>query len=532
MNKKLRLLIVDDEQIVLDGIKYMIEKNFHDIEIIGMARSGREAIEACQHVVPDIIFMDIKMPGITGIEAVETIKRRHHAIHFVIISAYEQFDYAKQAMELGVSDYLLKPVTPSKINEILPKIMEEIREERRQRARDISNQEKLRKVIPILEHGFIYSILMNNTEEMHRYQELFEINKDQAYVMIFELGEGTHRQDLQNKIGVGIRGQSFYEDIQTAIKYKCKAIVGPMIINRMVVLIYEEPYKREYDQRLKALELAQTLYDMTQDVVDCNLYIGIGGCYSLSKIRNSLEEASYALNKLGDEHVVHANDLGDQQTGEQNYTYVEIKDDQRDILHDIEYSQQQQLKNRLDEFFAKLQREYSQQLEYVKTIVTELMVMTFSYCYRHQLTEKQVGYSTYLLEIKDKTTFMELRNWVVTKILYIASIIEGQKGQHVSKIIKQAKEYIDEHYQQELSLQQVSKEVAVSPQYFSKLFKEEIGVSFVEYLRNKRIEVAKEMLKAKTYSVKEICYEIGYNDPNYFSRLFKKLVGVSPTEYK
>ena len=110
--------------------------------------------------------------------------------------------------------------------------------------------------------------------------------------------------------------------------------------------------------------------------------------------------------------------------------------------------------------------------------------------------------------------------------------IKLEKEYKASTVVQEAKNYIEDNYNKEIRLKDVAEAVAISPQYFCKIFKEELGVNFVDYLTSVRMEEAKKMIKQKKMSIKEICFTIGYNDPNYFSRLFKKIVGVSPTEFE
>ncbi len=529
-----KILIADDEPIVLEGIKFIIEENFSDIEIVATASSGREAIEASNRVSPDIILMDIKMPGINGIEAIETIKKRYPSIRFVIVSAYEQFEYAKQAVELGVSEYILKPINQEKLLNVLEKLTQEIDAERKQQAVEIENREKLEKIIPVLEHGFVYSLLLNTDyrEELVRYEELFTINQDYGYVMIFEFGEKDDDDKIGNRIGAGVKGQTFYPKVQNKIKYKCKSIVGPLVINRMVVIVLEDETDNEYQQRIKAIHLAQTIIDSVRDDVDSHICVGIGSCYRLDKIRNSLEEANQALSRNANEEILHVNDIFAHEGSEKEYTYVDIKEDENYIVQLMESGNEELVAKEVQDFLGKIRVKFQNDLGDIVSIAMELMVMVLSASYKNNLNEAKVGYSTYLTEIRRMESFSELVHWCVGKIQYITRLLQETHVQHISDIVMSAKNYIDQHYNEEIGLNDISKEVAVSPQYFSKIFKEEIGVTFVEYVRSKRIDVAKEMLKTNKYSVKEICYEIGYNDPNYFSRLFKKLVGVTPTDYK
>jgi two-component system, response regulator YesN len=125
-----------------------------------------------------------------------------------------------------------------------------------------------------------------------------------------------------------------------------------------------------------------------------------------------------------------------------------------------------------------------------------------------------------------------MRNWFVSKVTEASRNVTAKKEEQSSGVITKAKNYIDTHYSRDISLDDVSREVEISPYYFSKLFKEETGENFIEYVTNIRMEHAKKLLSSSELSMKEICGEIGYADPNYFSRIFKKNIGVTPTEFK
>lgn len=517
-----KIMIVDDEWLVQEGIKVTLENNFSNIEIVGMASTGREAIEMQAEKYPDIILMDIKMPGINGIEAIQSISKRFDQTKFVIISAYEQFEYAQQAVELGVVDYILKPINKDKLVGAVQKCMDAIESQRIQRHNIIRSKEKLEQMMPVLEKGFIYSLLLNSNfkQELKKYKDLFEIKKEHGFAFVLEVVEED--ENITNDI----RSDYLYPKIQSGIKYKCKCVVGPMIINKITVVVIVDEESYEYDSRLKAIKICDNIQESLRDV---QLKIGIGSTTTIDNIQYSLEEATYALNKVNTEKALHYNDI----TEDKNslYTHGIIKAQEVELLKYVENGQ-----------LTKIQETYAQLMDQVKhlavaevdvkNIIIELMVMVTSLCYRHQLNESEANYASYLSEIKQMDALNELENWTLRRMLYVSEIIESKRNSHVSNIILRAKTYIDENYEHDIGLNDVSKEVAISPQYFSTVFKEELGVNFVEYLRNKRVAVAKELLRSKKYSVKEICYKIGYNDPNYFSRLFKKLVGVSPTEFK
>lgn len=154
-----RIMLADDEGIVLDALKFIIEKNFGDTCQIETAKTGRSVIELAEQFSPDIALMDIQMPGINGIEAIKEIRKRNKSTQFIIVSAYDKFDYAKEAINLGVVDYINKPIRQDVIVEVLKKAMKTLDTERHKRSSDLMIREKLENVVPVIESGFIYSIL-------------------------------------------------------------------------------------------------------------------------------------------------------------------------------------------------------------------------------------------------------------------------------------------------------------------------------------------------------------------------------------
>ena len=188
-----RILIADDEKIVLDGIKFIIDKNFKDIEY-ETARSGREAIEKTDSFKPDIVLMDIRMPGINGIEAIKKIKFRYDNIHFIIISAYEQFEFAKEAVNLGVIDYILKPINKAMLIKALEKAIDTIDKEVNNRRKEIEDIEKYEKIKPFIEYSFIYSIILGNQSFIttKKYREILSLRSDSGYIIVIEF-ENTPR---------------------------------------------------------------------------------------------------------------------------------------------------------------------------------------------------------------------------------------------------------------------------------------------------------------------------------------------------
>lgn len=168
----------------------------------GIGKDGRRAIELAESFRPDIAFMDIQMPGLDGIETMEEMKSRNDAIAFIVVSAYDKFSYAKQAIDLGVLEYLMKPFNRNKIVDVLNRTLNRIEERRRKISDNLQIKEKLRTVIPVLENGLIYTLMFQEArEEVSNYKNLLGIESEYGYMMILEYGDDRGETGLTNPVG-------------------------------------------------------------------------------------------------------------------------------------------------------------------------------------------------------------------------------------------------------------------------------------------------------------------------------------------
>lgn len=527
-----KILVADDEQIVLDAIRFIVERNFNGKFLIETAASGREAIEKAENVKPDIILMDIKMPGINGIEAIKEIKSRYSNALFVIITAYEQFDFAKEAVKLGVADYLLKPANHDKIVETIQKLIGIIEQQRRNRKKELELREKLENVLPVLENGLIYSIILleDNKEELESYRNIFEIDEDTGYIMTVEFGEKEVRGKIGNIIGMSVKSQSFYPYFRDTIKNICRCIVGPVMLNRIVVFIPSDYRGDEYSHRLDMLNIASLLYDRISEKVDSDFYIGIGRCYKgLENLQRSYEESLKAIRCAEGKGIVHIMDIPN--SGRMLMEYPFSKEKQ--LLEKAAVGETGTCLQLFTFIFDWLDSQYGSSIQEVKVRLLEIMILIQRLAWDHGIDDNEfIRRHDYMLEMLSIDESSQLRVWCKERIEYITRNICIVREKKINSLILRTKDYIDKNFDKEITLEDVSKEIKISPHYFSRLFKEEMGEGFIEYLTLIRMQKAKEFLEKGIYSIKEICYMVGYGDPNYFSRAFKKAVGVTPTEFK
>lgn len=515
-----KVLVVDDEQIVCDAVRYIISKREDELVICGSASNGREAIELTKSLMPDIIIMDIRMPGINGIEAIKEIKHVYPDMKFIIISAYEQFEFAKQAVQLGVKEYILKPINRMKLNQVLDQLIVELEAEQEQKARDLETMERLYNMLPFLETGFIYSILTNSEalKDMKKVIHLLDVSCDFGYLMVFQfhISDAHHQMDVFNT-HLNLHEKS--DAIREIIKYKCNAIVGPLMINKMVIFIPCKAASNDYDSRVEAVSLAECLQMKLQEALKINCSVGVSSVVKLTELYYAYGQANKAVCKTSGSEIFHIADL----------------------YEDHEWSRQKlKLQNQLME--ALSQGRLEKALKYFDALYTrigdqkdsvfELVVLIFRIAHDERIEENELlDFSSYLDELNALDIKRDWYQWIVARMKYIAVQIMDKKDHKCSVIVERTKVFLETHYTEELTLEGVARNQNISPQYLSKLFKEETSYTFVEYLTRLRIEFAQQLMGGTDLSIKEICYRVGYSDPNYFSRLFRKQTGLMPKTF-
>ncbi len=519
------LMVFDDEPIAIESVKHIVKNEFKNIQVTQTAKSGKEAIEKARIQRPDIILTDIKMPGINGLEAVKEIKKIHNNIKFIIVSVYEYFDYAKQAVELGVIDYLTKPVNKTRLVETLQRIINQLDEEKYKFGQELEAREKLEKMISISERSFIYSLLLSQPINYSEYKTLFNFEGNMGYICVLTF-QGNKNRRGQEQFCDNICNQKFYSFFKDNLKYKYQCIVGPIMLDRVVIYIAQSE-KDQYQQRVQTIAYLEDIVNRMENTFDVSFKIGIGKAHDDSNIIVSYHEALRALNYAEEGKIMHIDDIAPF-IDEAAYEFFT---EESKLIAAVEKGDVQLCINTLSDIFNKYTNYFEKQS--LRSRLIEIMIVA-----RRIGLENGINYDKYI----ENTDFFnrmfccgtkqEFEQMCMEWIRYIASKIRKSKGKTIGIIVDKANKIIDERFNQELTLDDISKELFVSPQYFSRLYKQEMGTNFIEQLTLVRMQNAKKLIEHGEYSIKEVCYMSGYSDPNYFSRLFKKYEGVSPTTYQ
>ena len=524
----LKLLIADDEYLVLESLKMIVSKSIKDVNIVATASNGREAIEKALELKPDLVFMDIHMPGIDGMEAIRQIKASNSDIVFVILTAYEYFDYVKDAINLGVSEYLLKPINKNKVIETIENLSVKINQRRRALLREVELKDRINRITPFIEGQFISHQLSNagRVRELEFYEELFNMSLRRGYAITALLNnpEGMNKED---NLKLSLDKQSFFDVFTMELKRLCPSLVGNPQLDRITAFIPVDVTSDGYEIRNKAIQISNKVIERLKIASSIDFKIGIGRKYEVDNFNKSCSEAYAAAALANKQSVMHFEDMDPTNSTLDTYPlHKESAFSNRILTGNI-----QGAKEIFKEIFVWLVNNHGDDMDQIKSKLINLL-FTIEKSLPHKLNYFSSAKQTYILNVLKISDTDELERQFVSYLSDLAVEMADQKKSEIDGIIPKVLKYIKDNYDKNINLDDAAKSVNLSYHYFSKIFKDEMGKNFVDYLTEFRIEKSMEFLTKDSYSIKEVCHKIGYNDPNYYCKIFKKVTGMTPTEYR
>lgn len=516
------ILLTDDEQIVTDSLAFILEKNFQGQINIFKAHFGTDAINICRTEKIDIIFMDINMPGINGLDAIGEIKKFNPTAVIIILSAFDRFQYAQEAMALGAFRYLTKPVNRNLVVQVVRNAMGIIDSLQGKISSDIEMKEKLSFVSSIVESDFIYTSIYNNHDsesDIQRYLEYFKIKVSSYFFLCIEVGN----------LSSGKRYDS-YLLIRDALITQAPCIVGPFMGEMIIAFV---PIENESDSALMDIsqqEMVRQVFSIISIKVGANLKIGAGLIYSdLKETVLAYNSSLNALNSIQDKSGLNfaANPLN----ANKKVTFDSESCERKLILRiqagDISGTKSQ-LQLWLDSLFTA-----SVKVDSIRNSAFRVLVTARNLAASIQKGyESQPSFDNTFSILMGCNTVDDFLDYLNSQLCECASIHFNEQVKKENPIIEKAKTFIDQNIDKEISLDQTADFVGMNPFYLSKLFKDETGGNFIDYVNERRLEKAKELLKNGDLTMKEISYQCGYSDQNYFSKIFRRHFGLTPTEFK
>jgi two-component system, response regulator YesN len=497
----LKLLIVDDEQIEREGLQVILQKAFPEISIT-QAKNGKVAVEMVGEIKPDLVLMDIQMPGINGLEAIHRITADYPLIKFVMITAFDMFDYARQAIKLGVKDYLLKPSKVSEIVATVGKVLEEIREERK-------SLEILEKALPLVETDVVTQLLFDHVHEVHldMLVEMLDIpSPDETFVVSILLPEG---------------GENLYSSVKEKVRRTGNVLVGALYSQQLPIIVFRNS-NRSF--RSQAISLANNILSLAKTSPGADWFVGIGNvCRSLNQVRQSYQESLIAT--MDTTVPVKYRFYSDVPMLGSTEDKTLAKQREKQFFDEIRLGKWDRIRTNVMDLIQRCENAGEDLLQ------TQQRVLELLWIAARVMSEIGVETETPFFSYQSQD-FRQLRFETDHLLVQMKESYEEHYEQLEADTIHQIKQYIMKHSHKDISLEALGKKVGLSPIYISKMFKEKLGVNYIDFLTECRIEKAKKLMADPEKSFKEITFEVGYHEPNYFSKVFKKMVALSPTEYR
>lgn len=512
----LKIMIVDDEQLERDALEMMISRKYGDRVTLLKAKNGREAIALVDEFQPQIIFMDIKMPGIDGVEAVKIIKKSHANIRFIMLSAFDTFNYARDVMQQGVKEYLLKPGRKKEVLAALTRVSEELEVDRVEAEKREHVQAKLAKAVHLLEGEWMNAILMNQVTEFSpsEWSELLGFQTTAGYAIVIKF---PNKQEV------------FINEMDQWIKEKLKnTFPGEVLIGvrddcYLPCFLFSENL-HEKDKRIKSKVLPlirNLLYELKHRFHEA-VCIGIGTPYQeANQFVASYREALHTVRNIDFQHEV-------------TYAFYQEGKSGRMPSRNVTQEQESIVINAINNGdFARAMQALDVYVEMISNKPTSIYVQKLNELFlvaERILQTNGIVLSSYSYIVAESES--EATNLAREKLRKLSEHVQGWRALHGGDRLEQVKKYIRSHFHKQLTLEEAADYVELSPYYVSKLFKDKSGITFIDYVTEVRITEAKREMLDPTKSLKEICFNVGYKDPNYFSRVFKRKAGLSPSQYR
>ena len=530
-----KVFLVEDEVVVREGIKKNIDWASNGLEFCGEARDGELAFPLIQKLRPDIVITDIKMPFMDGLTLSKLIKKELPETEIIILTGYEEFEYAKEAIKIGVLEYLTKPISSEDLLIEVNKAADKVREKRKEQdLKEKYNSEMIEN--SRMEKADLFQNLVSGKCSMSELLDMAEkteldISAVWYNLILFRAQSTKHAQDEYSES---------YVDLEKKLIVLCESL-GSIHFDRNLdghaILIKADS---EEELEAKQRELIEKVENMLQGYKHIAYFGGVGTSVNrMTSIAESFESASRAFAHryfVADNKFLYSKDSNSSVSASENDEFN---------IRDVDISRVD--KSRIEEF---LKVGSSDELQYFVEDFTENVGDHFmdSLMFRQYIVMdtyfRVVSFVESLSHSRDEISSIDMQSGVLnsseSSIKYIEEILaqgialrEATASNKYGEVVDRAMNYIKENYgEEELSLNTLASYVNMSPNHLSMIFSQQTGQTFIKYLTDYRINKAKELLRCTSKKSSEICEEVGYRDPHYFSYLFKKSVGVTPTQYR
>lgn len=531
-----KIMLVDDEEEVRTSIIKQVDWEKLGFRVVSDAENGEDALEKIDIYEPDVIMTDIRMPYMDGLSLIEKVHSKYPTVKLLIFSGFDDFEYAKEAIRLGVSEYILKPINSEELSEIFNKIKKNLDLEIENR-RDIARlRENYKTNLPIIKNQFLINLLnskLSKAEIDLRLKE-YEIDLNEALKYQAACVDIEYEKMLIDP-KLGLQKELVALSVMNLLKDKIEeyyrvSVFNSLVDDRILIIIAID----EKNKNINLIDLLRAICKESIRVLGVSISLGLGDKKNdILELSLSYQESLEAIGYkqiVGIGEAIYIKDVEPHSLG---ILYFDEKEDE-EFSSSIKFGPIEKINTQIDNILYKLENSkvhFRQKQAYAFSIIT--VIIRLMQQYEISLVKFDSGDSGYIDVINKLQNFEEFIVWLRDICIRLYTSMQEKRESNSKQVIAEAKMYIMENYdKEELSVDTVCKKLHLSTAYFSTLFKKEVGQTCIAYITDFRLKKAVELLNTTDDKTYMIANKVGYAEQNYFSYVFKKKYGVSPSKYR
>ncbi len=523
----MKLVIVEDEDIIREGLISYIDWNKLGYEVVGEAMNGKQGLEIVREKNPDVILTDIRMPVMDGLQMLQELRNENNDTSAVILSGYEDFEYARSAMKLGVSDYILKPLNIRKLEEVMGRIYQEhsTKKERNAEYQRLKSWENYNR-LQAQKNLFEMVILQGDMGQVNG--RIREEAEELYFTVLIISQEGFPVVELNyDYLQLADADREFQEDVQSVVRNFENTICVRVSMGERVICQWnqEKEVLRKMNQSLQK-ELEEK-YGNKKHMHICSGKVGYG-LEGLRHVYQGVREKQQMEYRKVLDDIVRV-----ESSREGSFRYMSY--DATNLLVEVRTGSYDAIDRELDYFEMEMEKQNVSSHMHVMLLVSNLYAELMKLPEEVSSTAEEVlgDPMEYYRKIVTNTDRKDIVNYLKDVCHIFNDFFKNINQGKFDSILKRAKEFMQKEYMNPtLQIKDVAKAAYVSNSYLSVIIKQGTGKTFVEYLTELRMEQAKKLLEEtelKNYEIAELC---GFSNPTYFSTVFKSAYGIAPSAYK
>lgn len=533
----LRVCLVEDESALRETLRDTVPWGQCGCVFSGEAGDGEMALPVIRQVKPDILITDIRMPFMDGLSLSKLVLREFPQTKIILISNHDEFEYARQAIEIGVEQYLLKPVTRQKLVEVLEAVREKIERERTRRDHLAQSRLQKQEYEQFARRRFFERVAAGQLTLQQIYESAGKLDLDlraQCYTIAFfsVLPEEPGAAETYSEPGARVRDAL----LEHFLKYPEYLLLRWNLTTYAVLIKGDTDKMQDYIRRCVGAVRGQ--YEA--NAPELGWYVAVGTpTRRLSALSVCFEEVfrlwacRYILPR---QHILTEETVGFLTGTGHNGGLARLdaaKVDPAILQGALQSIDAEEIPGFADGYIHSLSEALGSK-PFCQYLMLSVRFTAAEFVARLGLSQQEFTASLGCLElVGQNVTTADLKRYVTEILLRAVKLRDSTSGSQYRGVLKQAVDYIDGHYTEEsLSLHRVAREINISANYLSAVFRQEMGATFTGYVTGKRMELARELLRTTDKRSGEVAFAVGYRDPHYFSFLFKKTQGCTPRDYR